>query len=377
MSKEASQKLVKFNDGEAIEPADWTLMQNIARFENHIRMTRNMRGGVNAIDSSLGQEKCWTLGVPPKIIPYAALQSSVSKGLIVHCTDLDDFGITGEETFTRWAYLHDNDVIFTHTTAHATLERIDLICFKLDDDDDTVELRHFESASTRAITSQNFDKRTSTVLSTQVVAGTPAAVGSAVAPAVPAGWCAFASVIIPPTFAANFDSNTHLNDLTLPLGPVQSGYIYPNQFWNQSWGSGASLAGVSNLATGAAQVTRCILPFNSPEQRIRVLDFYGKITSPGKIELVRLLLDNGAYSETVLGDLGHTTGALAFKTVVNDFILGTTAQKNRPIWGHTRHAIGGFQAGTPNEVLALRITSGANADAIVRVGWSALEGGHL
>ena len=247
-------KTVNFSDGEALTHGDLNNAQRYAQaFINDIllRERMRMREGHGPSPGTGSTSAVFGFGGGAGVNETAtALRSTNREGVIATCAT--SAAIDGNDPKVLVYYLAADELLTNHDAAHATLDRWDIICIKLDQVVDGAQSRDFEDAVTRAPSSQTENKTRSVVLTKQVVKGTNAAAGTAVEPAVPAGFQKWAALKIPAAFASPFDVEAHVRDWRVPMGGVVSGMVHAGQFYNESYGT-LGTAGFVYLATGSGQ----------------------------------------------------------------------------------------------------------------------------
>lgn len=299
-------KTVNFNDGEGLDPTD---LNNAQRFQqayiNDCLLRHRMRVQEH-FDPSFIATKCFMLGSGGGIAGTGtALRSTNTAGVI--CTLPDSSNVNGNDPRALSYYLADGELLTNHAAAHATQDRWDLIAVKLEQLDDAAVSRDFEDATTREPTSQTMSVSRSVLLTKQVVQGANAAAGTAVEPAIPAGFVRYAAVFIPATFASTFVAETHLRDWRVPIGSYSSILTTPNLFYNESFSLPGTL-GIAWSAFSSGQKIRYLCPIVSPEARILNLSICAKLGAGAAIDLVRINVASAvsAYSETVIRAFGDT-----------------------------------------------------------------------
>jgi hypothetical protein len=327
-------KTLLFNEGEGLSHDD---LNNAQRFLQASAWDALLRQRLRQSENSLTTAQCYSLGVGANIVAsITALRSTNDPGVIAQLTA--STAPTGNDPMVLVYYLADGELQTDHVAAHATLERWDIVCVKLSQVDGDPETRDFEDAATRAVTSMpSTNKRRNVTLTKQVVQGTNAAVGTAVEPAVPAGFVKWAAVKISPAYASAFQADDHFRDYRVPLGGYQCGLIAPHQL-EQGIGAafGSGLNTCRLIASAASQFCYAYIPIVGSAARLMKLTVRSKITGGGSAGAVRLErleigLDATLSSSTIIKDFGHTSGVEAVTSYVDNGLTSDTLVG--PIWG--------------------------------------------
>ena len=215
-------------------------------------------------------------------------------------------------------YVAADELISTLSVGNAVNPRIDRICVKLDLVDGDNAFRDFESFSLgpivggvqtylRTVTSQQANRKRVVQLSSQIIAGTPAA--SPIPPALPAGWALWCDVLVPQNHNAVFVAKDHLRDWRMPSRQV-SCFVPPSAHnvdssasWTMSGTGSASF--LKSTAVGYAQAL-CGTPGASGRSRLIGVHWKADMTG-GVVALNRL--DRGGVGDvlTSLLSLGLAT----------------------------------------------------------------------
>lgn len=142
-----------------------------------------------------------------------ARQIALSDGFLLQRTSNTFDPVDG----TVLPYYVDGEAntVFTHAVGHATLGRWDLVVATLSRQAGGFETRDFKDSTTGALSTVSLTKRRQVILTTQLVAGTPAATPTI--PATPGGTLPLYAVYVAPTFNAVFTQDLIL-DYRMPLG---------------------------------------------------------------------------------------------------------------------------------------------------------------
>lgn len=361
-------KTARFSDGQAIDHVDFN---NAQRYQQAMVWDGLLRHRLRTTEGSItaggaADTHCFFVGTGGGVKATAtALRSSNSAGVIA--TLPSAAAVDGDDPKALLYYLAADELLTNHGAADATLDRWDIVCVKLEQDDDDNVARDFEDGTTRALSSQAFDVQRRVLLTKQVVVGTNAAAGTAVEPAVPSGFVKWAAVFIPATFATVFTPAVHLRDWRIPAGSIESGIVHAGQFYNKTGVTGFNfgfLGGMQLTADGTGQHCYAVLPVTAPEGRVLRLSVLAEIGSAGAIDLIRWHVDAAGTTETVIYAFGHTGGAY----VLNDMITGGSAPSgdplNGPVWARG-HICPEAQFAQRSDFLAVKFTSSTGGDAVV------------
>lgn len=213
---------IRWNDGEGVTSADLNAMQRAAKFRE-LDMLQGARARVNEWDATFTSGRLYSFGGGAVREHASAITVTNDPGVIL-CDDptLPSDGSDGQLLAYRLA---GGELQTTIATIPANPNnRIDLICVKLDYVDselDDTEWRAVKDQFTGVVSTQAVVKRRRVRLQKQVVMGTPAP--TPVEPAVPSGYCRWASVYVEWNQPAGSPFSTRiLRDHRYPLGLVRT-----------------------------------------------------------------------------------------------------------------------------------------------------------
>lgn len=104
----------------------------------------------------------------------------------------------------------------TLAAAHATLDRIDILCVRFAETDEITESRRFKNLSTSVVTSENMVVQKDELADLLIVTGTPS--GSPAAPATPSGYLRIASMTVPAATGMTGSGNVIDERALMPVG---------------------------------------------------------------------------------------------------------------------------------------------------------------
>jgi hypothetical protein len=265
---------------------------------------------------------------------------------------------------------------FTTAVGDATNPRIDLCCVRLEveaADAADNQTRDFEDSG-GAVTSQTFVKRRKVKITTQLVAGTPAA--SPVEPSVPANYVKVAAIFVPANHNTSH-AQANITDYRVPHGIASSiTYTFDNGTGvnvESGWAGAITSGGIQSGA--ASEVVRVFpMPPGHYNARLLQIGTLGNL-SGCTVQLVRRHHDiaNGSNTDTVIQDLsstGLTNGNNQFNAVSPTFPVWANGYPNG-IAGKIQPGGGGV--GDPRmTTLCLKITSSAASKTLryVRCLWA-------
>jgi hypothetical protein len=169
----------QWNDGMELVQDDFSSASSVLEMELYDRLVYELM--------NRQQDLCF--GDSFKASYVSALVSEVALGNGVYFDNTQ----VSPEPMTRLLYLEAAEQL-NHTAAHATYNRIDVICVEAVRATTVTESRNFKNASTGVVTPISMDVQTDWVSEFSVVAGTPS--GSPAVPATPAGKMAIAQVLV-------------------------------------------------------------------------------------------------------------------------------------------------------------------------------------
>lgn len=192
----------------------------------------------------------------------------------------------------------------------STFPRIDLVEIQVAWEDGDMASVDFEDATTRAPSSDSFNKRRRAVCTVQVKTGTPAAIPAYPTPS--SGFRAMAAVLVPATYNAAFDTVTQFRDLRWPLGRVGV-YDVPAQYMLQAGGGTAwARSGYGmNAPTGATNVwLPC--PVTDPTARLLGVGLVGNdnASATSSTRIANFSLQPNDVSASSQGDIAQPDGQL-------------------------------------------------------------------
>ncbi len=365
-------KTVNFEDGTAVDPVDWNALQK--------RLQAQLFDGwfgakVREVETSTPSgtaRRVYTWGPQGGVqAGGSALQTTNRAGWIAQVPD-PTVDPTGEDARALIYFLAAAELLTTHDAAHATLDRIDLVCLKLEQVVGNSTARDFEDAHTREPTSQVTDIERTVTLTKQIVKGANATAGTAVEPAVPAGFAKYAAVKVPATFAATFDL-AKLRDHRVPIGQYDVGFSIPSAGFLQGFARNNSHFQGGVVAANAGDFCFVPIPLAPKQGRVMRLHFKAKITAgSGTVILTRADMGLGADGANIYS-FGDTGGALQeFDVIASGAIVDNTATAvalQGPVWGSGYESVeAGLSPGT-HTCVWLCFTAGATGDIVESVRW--------
>lgn len=371
---------VKFSDGEGIVTDD---LNNTQRFRtayvNDVLLgylARTAEVTYNAASTLYCYS--WGVGGYPRVSAAARTLDTLG-GVLAQKVSLSV--PTGDVPHLLVYYAAVNALQTQFSVGDPADPRIDSIFIKLDEYDDPadIEVRDFEDATTRLLSSQNFVKKKSVRLQKQVVEGTPAAVPTR--PAAPAGYVRYCDVYIPAAWgAADLVDPKNVRDERMPIGfehifqPASRAEIYSG--WTIDAIGFAKSAGVGDVLYYPLPATAYAM---ARPLRIHVraaLAGAGSLT----VELVRRYynLGAGAGVDTVLQDFSAAFVGDGAYELVPDTIADAAHPGAKVVWGNGWTAgstayldqTAGDETNGSRTWLALRITSTAAAQWLDNVRWA-------
>lgn len=362
-------KTVNLSDGQGIDEVDANNAQKFLQAQLFDLVFRaKMREVETGTPSGSTTPRCYGWGAGGAIKASVTALTSTNRPGVIATLPAPDTAPTGADPQALLYLLGDGELVTLHDAAHATLDRWDIVCVKLEQLLDGSASRDFEDASTRAPTSTSTNTTRTVTLTKQVVKGTNAAAGTAVEPATPVGFTKYAAVFIPATFASTFSAATHFRDHRVPLGQYDVAFVLPIAGYLDGWAPSSAHVNGGILAAAGGNIARIYIPAAPRGGRLMRLTVRAKITDGGGTGVMRLLradMDTGAGGGTII-DLGHTSGAfhefdVITSGVVQDQTL-TAAPLVGPVWGCGQ--AGGPDAADANCSVCLAFVSGAAADVV-------------
>lgn len=365
-------KIVNFEDGTAVDPVDWNALQKRLQAQLFDGFFGAKIREVETSTPSGSAKRIYTWGPGGGISAGGgALQSSNRTGWIAQLPD-PTVDPTGEDARTLVYFLTQGELLSTHDAAHATLDRIDLICLKLEQVVGNSTARDYEDAATREPTSQVTDIERTVTLTKQVVKGSNATAGTAVEPAVPAGFAKYAAVKVPATFATTFD-DAKLRDHRVPIGQYDVGFSIPSAAFLQGFARNNSHFQGGVVAANSGDFCFVPIPCAPKQGRIMRLHFKAKITAgAGAIILARTDMGGGADGATIYS-FGDTGGAnLEYDIISTGAIVDNTATAVAtlgPVWGSGYESVEAGLVNGTHTCVWLCFTAGATGDIVESVRW--------
>jgi hypothetical protein len=372
-------KEVQFFDGEGLDFTDLNNMQRYLRAQvwdeafalAQIR-TSGSGGSIKENQGILPQaDHCYSPAGGYLKAGGSTRQLLSAAGLICQCTSAS--APDGNDAKFLSYYIGDSEINVTTAIGDATNPRIDIVCVKLEleaaDAADNVT-RDFKDAVTGVLTSNTFAKKRKVKMTSQLVAGTPAA--SPVEPATPGGFVKLGAVTVPATHNTTHDWQTNGRDYRMPTRSVVQ-MVYP--FGNgpgvnveSGWATAIASGGLQSSAGG--QVVRIFPPsMGYANARLLAVKIYGDlaITTPATVELIRRFHATTAGGDT---DTQLQTAAGFGPTFGQTGAVGGSATEGW--WMHGRRAgaqLENFNGTEKQETLGIKITSGAANQIIRFVRW--------
>jgi hypothetical protein len=365
-------KTVLFNSGEGLSSDDLNDAQRAmqAQMFDVFWRYRLLRREFSLDNSAT---HCFVVGAGAYLtVTGTALRSGNGKGVVGQLVDTG--AVDGDDPTVLFYHVAEDEIATTHDAAHATLDRWDIVCIKLEQVDGASESRDFKDATTGLLSSETLDKRRSVTLTKQVVKGSNATPGTAVEPSVPAGYVKWGALLIRAAHAGVF-ALSDLRAWTTPLGGYMVGVIIPSELASKNSGTNGFLGAWSTdnggyyiASSAATQLMVAHLPVCPYGARVTRLKVRAKISSGGYIRLYRLTgITTTGGTATLIKDYGDTGGADTVTDLIDadgriggDTLLG-------PLWG--RGSSGGPEDGNDNEMIAIWIESGASGDRIGLIQW--------
>jgi hypothetical protein len=385
--------LIKFNDGEPVDPQDFIALQNLLSqrawelpgFDDMMAFERINMGppygpmliyGVGTLPGNTQTSGVFTRG--GGLLPSSSgLVSSLGGGLLgVWALPATYSGYPDTPALTssviRWAFLPNGSWAHTHTAAPSGQFRYDLVTCRVLEADTALTTRSFEDATTGALTSASINKQTNLMIdldaSTAITQGT--AGGSPTLPAIPSGRRILYYVKV------SDSAITEVHDCTIPAGklivgtsPAMLTGVYPS----------AVVAGGGSLQAHLAEDTFHLLPPGSlcgdPSVRLLGVALDAKLNTGDTVHLRKVSRcglqaesspDIDVTSSFTLDNAEHTV-FLDLRGLPGGNGLG-------PLWGNGNYTKASAIGAADLTTLAIRIVAGGTTTTVYGTTWYGVRG---
>jgi len=266
--------IVNYNDGEDLLYSDLNLMQSMqqALFLDQF-LGRQMQVAPSSLKPSSGN--CYAQGGNIKV--SSGMVVTNDEGFIFTCAPDSNYGDIQLGPEVKAYALKSGELSFTVPAAHASQDRVDFICVKIQSATGDSQTRDFEDASTHALSSQTFNKKVYTTLATQYVQGsTFTAGGTPSFPSVPAGYTLWAGVYV--THSMSSVANVNLLDYRFPLR-FKSVYVNAFQAMRDTKESGLTFNPNGSLTNSGMSAINFYFRCPVPNGRVLAINCGGTVAS--------------------------------------------------------------------------------------------------
>jgi len=350
-------KQVLFNNGEGLEYTDLNAMQQFAAaLLNDAVLQEQLNAHLSATYLYAGG--------PLTAMPISSatlLRSEHTGGMVWQLPS--GATVDGDDPALLGYYISTNEFQTDHAAQHATLERYDVVCLQLAVADGVSTSRDFRDSATDALTTTTVNKQKRVTCVKSVVAGTPAAVGTATEPAVTAGHVKWYTVRIRPVSEGDGSLNDDAyRDYVVPMNYGQD-MVDAERFHNFTFGTSALFR---KVATAASQVCY-IVPTLPNKSRLLAVELTNLLTAGSTVQLVRVTPTAGGFSENVIKDCSALVSAAIDTTEIS---CATDA-----IWDNSQaNRGGGFTFDVTKSFLALKVTCNASGDQLSKARFTYAKG---